>query len=227
MSHISQENCRGLRSFSQGLGEKYSLLLCTILWLTAYAAGISVLYRYQSTPGPETEAPGIWPERSQISRVEALPTLLLFAHPQCPCTRATLGELAILMAHCLGKVTAYVIFIQPKEKGGDWVHTQLWRNAQSIPGVLVRADAGRKETLRFHILTSGHALLYDKHGKLLFSGGITAGRGHEGDNQGLWDLRQLLDHEIPPGQKTPAFGCPLFEDNSPPWAKEQPCTRGP
>jgi len=198
-------------------------MLWTILWLTACALGMSVLYKYQFTPGPDTVVPASWPDGSQIARVEALPTLLLFAHPHCPCTRASLGELAVLMAHCQKKVTAYVVFIQPNE--ADWVQTDLWRSAQAIPGVVVRADAGRQETLRFHILTSGHALLYDEQGKLLFSGGITDGRGQSGDNQGVSDLRQLLDHEGQPGQKTPAFGCPLFKNNSPCQAEEQSWTR--
>jgi glyoxylase-like metal-dependent hydrolase (beta-lactamase superfamily II) len=33
-------------------------------------------------------------------------------------------------------------------------------------------------------MTSGHVLVYDRSGKLLFSGGIAGARGQEGDNTG-------------------------------------------
>jgi hypothetical protein len=54
-----------------------------------------------------------------------------------------------------------------------------------------------------------------------FSGGITAARGHAGDNAGRSEIVSLLNHEqsqrprsLNPGQPlrdaTSVFGCPLF-----------------
>ena len=41
------------------------------------------------------------------------------------------------------------------------------------PGVTSWDDAGGKLAQRFGVLTSGHVLLYDTDGRLLYSGGIT------------------------------------------------------
>ena len=38
---------------------------------------------------------------------------------------------------------------------------------------------------RFGAETSGQTLLYDRDGRLLFSGGTTGSRGHDGDNAGF------------------------------------------
>ena len=47
-----------------------------------------------SRPGGDPEAPARWPEASALVRNADGPTLVLFAHPKCPCTDASLAELA-------------------------------------------------------------------------------------------------------------------------------------
>ena len=116
----------------------------------------------------------------------------------------------VLMTHCQNQVKARVIFFRPKGSGADWLNTDLWRSAEAIPGVNVRADENGDEAARFHVTTSGHVVLYDVHGKLLFSGGITCARGHSGDNAGRSDLMLLLHHESPAETETPVFGCSLL-----------------
>jgi hypothetical protein len=34
-------------------------------------------------------------------------------HPHCPCSRASIGELSILMAHSRGRLAAFVVFVEP------------------------------------------------------------------------------------------------------------------
>jgi len=67
------------------------------------------------------------------------------AHPHCPCTRATLGELAVLMARVQKRVNAVVVFVVPNGVPEKWEETDLWRNAAQIPGVRVLKDVGGKE----------------------------------------------------------------------------------
>ena len=52
--------------------------------------------------------------------------------------------------------------------------------------------------------TSGHVLLYDAGGVLRFAGGITDGRGHEGDNAGLDAALALLRGHVPEVDKAAA-----------------------
>jgi hypothetical protein len=135
-------------------------------------------------------------------------------HPHCPCSRASIGELALLMAHCQGRVDAQVLFLQPAEMSSDWVLTDLWREAARIPGVTVSRDEAGREARLFGAETSGDTALYDGQGRLMFHGGITIARGHSGDNPGRDALEALLLGTPTQQTNTPVFGCSLFECKS-------------
>jgi hypothetical protein len=186
------------------------LIFLTTAWLMAVGSGMGVLLVHDYSPGADVRVPQQWPAQSQIERTPGRPTLVMFAHPDCPCTRASLGELAELMTHCGNQVDAHVLFFQPKGSGDEWLHTDLWESARTIPGVSVAADKDGREMNYFQVMTSGHVLLYGTDGNLLFSGGITSSRGHYGDNAGLTSIMQLLRHEIAFAPATPAFGCSLL-----------------
>ncbi len=70
-------------------------------------------------------------------------------------------------------------------------------------------DVDGHEAQRFHAHTSGETLLYNASGKLLFQGGITGRRGHEGDNAGRAACLSLLTSERAPLSHAPVFGCAL------------------
>src|SRR5206468_3960171 len=125
-----------------------------------------------------------WPEDCQVVRRANLPTLLVFAHPQCPCTRATISELERLAAHCVDRLQIVVAFLSLPELGEEWTHSALWDSAAAIPGVELRADRDGAIARQFGIDASGQTLLYDAAGRLVFEGGITGSRGHAGDNEG-------------------------------------------
>src|SRR5205823_6234038 len=84
-------------------------------------------------------------------------------------------------------------FYRPQNAPSDWERTDLYRQAAAIPGVTICRDEEGAEARYFHAATSGQTLLYDEAGRLLFSGGITAARGHEGDNDGQQTLIALLN----------------------------------
>ena len=70
-------------------------------------------------------------------------------------------------------------------------------------------DGDGAEARRFGVATSGHVLLYDPRGDLIFSGGITAGRGERGDNRGRAALLGRIMGTGREGLEHPVFGCPL------------------
>jgi hypothetical protein len=184
-------------------------LLFAITWIASVAFGIRVLFQYENTPGSVGEPPQEWPG-VQIERATDRPTLVMLAHPRCPCTVASVGELAQTMARLQGKVAAYVLFVKPKEAGRDWEDTNLRRSAEAIPGVKVLFDPDGVEAGRFGAETSGHTLLFGVDGHLLFSGGLTASRGHAGDNAGESALLALLSNQTPARTRTLVFGCSLI-----------------
>jgi hypothetical protein len=115
------------------------------------------------------------------------------------------------MTQAQGRVSAQVLFVKPESTlPYEWEKTDLWASAQAIPGVSVREDNEGLETKRFRAASSGQTALYSKDGKLLFSGGITSARGHEGDNAGRSAIVALLTDRETITAQTPVFGCALF-----------------
>lgn len=179
------------------------------MWLVAAASGMALMWDYEYSPGAPATAPGRWPAASRLERSPGRATLVMVAHPHCPCTRASVGELARLMARLQGRLTAHVLVVRPPDTPDGWEQTDLWRSAADIPDVAVARDDDGVEMARFGALTSGQVVLYDASGRLLFAGGITASRGHEGDNAGRDAVVALLTGLDAAPRETPVFGCAL------------------
>ena len=183
----------------------------TLIWLGVVGIGLSLMWEYEATPGEVTTFLPHWPGDSRIERNTDRPTLVVFAHPRCPCTRASISELALIMAHCPGRVDVRVLFFKPSGFSAGWEKTDLWSSAEAIPGVKVVCDEDGSEAKRFRATTSGYSLLYNSNGRLLFGGGITGSRGHSGDNAGRSTIESLLmNGESDQKQQTFVFGCPLL-----------------
>ena len=188
--------------------------LC-LSWLLLVAAGLRQVQRYENTPGAAALAPPQWPVGAVPAPASDRVALLMIVHPRCPCSRASLAELAQLMAHCRGQVAATVLFVQYAGVSDRWVRSGTWRQASAIPGVRVVCDPDGASARRLGARTSGQTYLYDAQGRLLFSGGLTGARGHEGDNAGLSAaLARLRGHSLPLA-RTSVFGCPLFNGMEP------------
>jgi hypothetical protein len=109
----------------------------------------------------------------------------------------------------LVSVTALVF--KPAEFEADWEKTDVWTTSQRIAGVNVLCDEDGMEARRFGIKTSGHVLLYDSEGQLLYSGGITSARGHVGDNLGRNTIVSLLEGGTADCTDAVVFGCPFAD----------------
>ena len=179
-----------------------------ITWIAAVAFGLRSLFQYENTPGSVGVLAQEWPN-TQIERATDRPTLLMVAHPRCPCTVASVAELARIMARLQGRVAACVLLVKPNGSGPDWEDTNLRRSAEAIPGVKVIFDPDGVEARRFGAETSGHTLLFGANGHLLFNGGITASRGHAGDNAGESAIVALVNNQTPARTRTLVFGCSL------------------
>ena len=182
-------------------------------WLAAVTGGFAIVWKYKSTPAVKgVRAPEQWPAASAVARSADRTTLLLFAHPRCVCTRATMAELARMMARFHDRIDATVLFWTPRDAPPDWSSGDLWSSARRIPGVEVRSDLDGREASRFAVATSGGVVLYDAGGHLLFQGGITAARGHEGDSFGQERIASLLTTGAADRADAPVFGCALEQE---------------
>jgi hypothetical protein len=188
---------------------RLGLGLAVALWVLLVGGGFAAALVYKSTPGIAATPPATWPEASRIEPAHDKPTLVLFAHPKCTCTRASLHELGELLARVEKPPRVVVAFVLPDGTGDDWRDTDLWRTAEAIPGVSVVADAGSREANLFASHTSGTAFLYDAAGRLAFAGGLTSMRGHEGDSAGQERVVALLTGHEPDKATSEVFGCDL------------------
>ena len=189
---------------------KASLPMIIVLWLFAIGVGLRFVLAYENSPGTVGGVPKVWPVDSRVQRPTTLPTLVMMVNPQCPCSRASIGELASLMAESQELVYVHVVFVRPWEFPDEWEKTDLWGKTEAIRGVTMSVDQGGVEARRFGSQTSGQVMLYSAQGQLLFSGGITASRGHSGDNEGRSAIVALLTQGRAARDETPVFGCPLF-----------------
>jgi len=172
--------------------------------------GMRALIAFDQKAGAARVAPMRWPASSIIKRVKGRPEILVFVHPFCSCTAATMAELAQLSVRKKsGVITAAitVFFFRPRNSG--WAPNGLWKQAQSLEGAHVVWDDDGLEARRFGARTSGYALLYSSAGNLLFRGGVTSSRGHQGDNDGLDELSASLDSQLPARAPSRVFGCAL------------------
>ena len=184
--------------------------LC-LLWLSLAGAGTWGLLSYENTPGHAGKTIAVWPADSQIARSPDRATLLMFLHPYCPCSRASIEELNRLLGQCQNSVSVNVLFVRPQGVADDWAKTSLRKVAESIPGIHVTLDGDGKEARRFAAESSGYVVLYSPRGELLFSGGITGSRGHAGQNPGEDAVIALINGHSLPLTHANVYGCDLFD----------------
>lgn len=178
---------------------------------------------FQAQPGALAEPSAQWPPEAALPHEDGRNNLLVFVHPRCACSRATATELAEFLAHHGHAVSLRVVLVRPDASGPHWEDEPLVRSLAALPGARMVVDASGDDAVRFGALTSGHVTLYDGAGRHLFAGGITSGRGHEGDNPG----RDLLERALAGTGRAlhPAvYGCRLREVPSP---QPAPCETGP
>ncbi len=185
-----------------------------LLWLLAIGYGMYILTSYANKPEQIATVSPFWPQNTRLALAKDRPTIVLFAHPKCPCTRATMGELALLMTQTQNKAQVYVLFTKPKDFPDEWQQTDIWESAKNIPEAKVVLDLAGEEANKFQVFTSGQTLVYNSKGKLLFNGGITIARGHSGDNLGRSTITRIINNDTVTIENTPVFGCTLCLPNS-------------
>ena len=190
------------------------------LWLGVVAGGLGMVAAYDNRPGVSAQAVSSWPEASRLTRVADRPTLVMVVHPRCDCSRASVAELAELMARTTVPPRAYVAILKPEGLSEDWDATGIRHAAMQIPGVKVVRDHGGGEARTFGAETSGQTFLYDARGRLLFSGGITAARGHMGESVGRTAILALLNKGVASNATSPVFGCSLSSPADQRWAQD-------
>jgi hypothetical protein len=188
-------------------------VLGVVTVLTIIVVGFGALWTHANTPGEWNAPPDVWPTRTTLQPPPGKVRIVMFAHPHCPCTRSSLAELERVLARAQDSASAIVLFLHPDSRPDSWVETTSWRTAKQIPNVMVIADPDGIEARRFGAATSGMTVVYSPEGQLLFAGGITASRGHEGSNPGTDALDSALSFQSPATRTCRVFGCSLVQSS--------------
>jgi hypothetical protein len=181
------------------------------LWLMGIVLATRPFMDFETRPGDDAVVPSKWPNQSKLHPVPGQPTLIMMAHPKCPCTDASLDELADLVRNAGTPILGFVLFDRPSGLPSSWTRTPLWEKARGIPGMTPVEDPEATEARLFGATTSGHVFLYDAQGTLQFSGGITSSRGARGESAGKTSLLSHVTRGSGDLTRTPVFGCPLRE----------------
>lgn len=179
------------------------------IWVASIACAFSALLAYHNMPGERSDHTVVWPSNNAIKLDTQRANLLVFIHPQCPCSVATLNELTRIQSVCRNRINTQVVFYSPLDM--QWEDASRVHQALAIPNVHITNDATGDLSRRFGALTSGHALLYSSEGRRVFSGGITPARGHEGENLGRNAIIQYVLGGKTSCEETNVFGCPIIE----------------
>lgn len=180
-------------------------LLLLSVWATACLTGFLILWDYSFTPGETKGAPLKIPAEFKDGRFH----LLMSIHPRCPCTKASLAELSRILAKTKGKMGVSILVYMPRGEQREWQNGDLLNESKSIPAVSILSDQNGKIAESLGMTTSGAVCLYDKKGNLRYSGGITASRGHEGDNHGKSIILSQVFGKTTGIVKGIVYGCPI------------------
>ncbi|MEM9066185.1 MAG: hypothetical protein AAGB51_11920 [Planctomycetota bacterium] len=190
----------------------HTSVLLTGVWLALAIAGFIGLGVYANTPGRPTTGILRWPSDSGLALCEHSPTVVVFLHPRCDCSHATLANLARALPGLSAAPRIIGVLGHPLDKDPeDWCVGSLRTSLSRLPNSELRFDPEGVEAARFGATTSGHVMVFMPTSEPVFSGGLTIARGHEGRNGALdMFVRLLAAHEAPP-QLTcrPVFGCEL------------------
>jgi hypothetical protein len=105
------------------------ITVATGLWLLVVGLGLLLLLQYSYRPGEVGAVPDRRPGQTRLRFVERRPNLIMFLHPKCLCSRASVREFEEIVARCRELVQGRIVFVQPSDVSAEWVKTDLWDTA--------------------------------------------------------------------------------------------------
>lgn len=180
-----------------------------LIWISLLFVGHLVLYEYELTPSPLANSKRVFPQSSDVQLSHGRQNIVMFLHPSCPCSEASVDEFHELMRAGEKDSVGTVVFYMPPEKEPEWSLAPIVQRVKRIRNVTIEYDTDGSRAETFGVTTSGHVLIYDGRGILQFTGGITGSRGHTGENHYFDLAKQCILARKAKYTTTPVFGCAL------------------
>jgi hypothetical protein len=183
------------------------LAVALIAWLTVILGYWTALAAHSLTPGTLQAPPSLESADFTISNAGLRHCLVMAVHPKCPCTRASAEQLSRLIARFREQLHCVVLVYKPANESDDWTDTNLIKSLSEQPGTRLLVDVNGQKALKLGMSTSGAVILYSPQGRARYWGGITAARGHAGDNLGADAIASVLNGSPPEDVSQPVYGC--------------------
>ncbi len=188
-------------------------MLAGVAWCAIIAGGYTLLFRYSFAVGNASTPPPNIPASFASAGSLSKPRLFLALHPHCPCSGATVRELAKILTRAPNSSDVTVLMFKPADESDEWLEGGLLRQCRRMNCRVVSDPEGRLAA-SLGSLTSGRVVLYDARGRLRYHGGITGSRGHEGDNAGEHAVIDILRGGGDTARSLPVFGCPIVQNQA-------------
>jgi len=199
--------------YTRGLAARPSILAewrwvgLTTVWTMTIVVGFGLVVNFETKPAESAQSASAWPADSQLRLADEGATVIMFLHPGCPCSSASLDQLDRLLSETKAPVKTYLVIVGPTDTAD--VGPNETRAATISNALLWRDEAGEEAHL-FGSQTSGDVFVFDRTGHLRFEGGITAARGHVGANAASAAALSAIEGVSTAECHMPVFGCPLF-----------------
>jgi hypothetical protein len=188
---------------------RISLVLLAVAWTAASVLSWSLLLSHTYQPVVATGGINEWPSSLEPTDRDGRIRVILFAHPLCPCTRATIAELDEALGSRRTNVNTTIVFVTAGLAEPDIYDSPTVAAARRLLNVTLRFEDNTAFASRIGATTSGELFVFDGAGKRVFHGGITAGRGHRGRSPGRERFEQALEGILVDHEESPLFGCRL------------------
>jgi len=186
-----------------------------VVWCGLAILVWSFLLKHTYRPMPTAAGVTSWPDETGVLKSNDTQDavgrfrIVVFVHPLCPCTRATLHKFDESLTRLPGDTAVSVVFVIAGLKMSDVIDSDNVAFARRLPGVEVRFDATGDESRRFGASVSGEVFAFNRQGCRVFHGGVTSGRGHEDASVGQRHLERLAAGFADEAYTGPVFGCAL------------------
>jgi hypothetical protein len=197
-----------LRSLNHGAG-RYVLAAAVIAWVAVSAYLWQQLFAHTYRATPTRAAVVAWPADTPLPRAQADFQVVLFAHPLCPCTRATLAELHQSLARTKPRSALTFVFVTAGLRDSAVAKSDTLARARSMPEGQVLLDEDGSVARQFGATISGEVMVFNREGQRVYRGGLTAGRGHQGDSAAQTLFEQIIAGGDFSSVEAPVFGCRL------------------
>lgn len=156
---------------------------------------------YESTPGATGQA---------VATTSANHwKLVMVAHPDCPCTSASLQGLASAAPKLPKGAEVTVVFVGDRP-------TEPTKNMHLASGILGAKSEWRTAKVaeqRYGARTSGTLVIYRPDGKVAYDGGITPGRGVLANDFAWRQIDRVITGK-PTLETSPVYGCALSSEET-------------